>query len=42
MIGKGGGDQLVAEENKRLNAEFDAGINYKPNKADTLDGIGRE
>ena len=38
VIEKGGGDQLVAEENKRLNAEFDAGINYKPNKADTLDG----
>ena len=38
VIGKGGGDKLVAEENKRLNAEFDAGINYKPNKADTLDG----
>ena len=38
VIGKGGGDQLVAEENKRLNAEFDAGINYKPNKADWLEG----
>ena len=39
IISKGGGDQLVAEENERLKEEFDAGISYKPNKADTLDGI---
>ena len=39
IILKGGGDQLVAEENERLKEEFDAGISYKPNKADTLDGI---
>jgi len=37
-IEPGGGDLMVGEENARLNSEFDAGINYKPNKADTLDG----
>ena len=38
IIEPGGGDLMVGEENARLNSEFDAGINYKPNKADTLDG----
>ena len=38
IIEPGGGDLLVSEENARLNCEFEAGVNYKPNKADTLDG----
>ena len=38
IIEPGGGDLMVSEENDRLTSEFDAGVNYKPNKADTLDG----
>ena len=42
VIGKGGGDQLVAEENKRLNAEFDAGLTINLIKQIPLTEIGRE
>ena len=39
IIEAGSGDKMVAVENERLNKEFEAGVNYKPNKADTLDGL---
>ena len=38
IIEPGGGDLMVSKENARLSSEFDAGVNYKPNKAGTLDG----
>jgi 2-oxoglutarate dehydrogenase E1 component len=38
LIEAGGGDAMVAEQNAFLNQEFEAGVSYKPNKADWLDG----
>ena len=38
VIDLGVGDLMVSDENERLSREFEAGVNYKPNKADTLDG----
>jgi 2-oxoglutarate dehydrogenase E1 component len=38
LIEPGGGNAMVDEQNVHLNEEFEAGVNYKPNKADWLDG----
>jgi 2-oxoglutarate dehydrogenase E1 component len=38
LIEVGGGNAMVDEQNAYLNEEFQAGVNYKPNKADWLDG----
>mgnify|MGYP003325834576 FL=1 len=38
VIASGVGGLMVSNENERLSREFEAGVNYKPNKADTLDG----
>jgi 2-oxoglutarate dehydrogenase E1 component len=38
VVEPGGGDALVDQQNEHLNQEFEAGVSYKPNKADWLDG----
>ncbi len=38
IVESGGGEALVAAHNDYLNTEFEAGVSYKPNKADWLDG----
>ncbi len=38
VVAPGGGDALVEECNRGLAVEFEAGLGYKPNKADWLDG----
>ena len=38
VIEPGGGDAIVDEQIAYLNQEFEAGVSYKPNKADWLDG----
>ncbi len=39
VVEPGTGDQLVANQNHLLNTEFEAGVSYRPNKADWLDGV---
>src|SRR3546814_19288424 len=36
---EGEGDRLVEEQNAYLAQEFEAGLSYKPNKADWLEGM---
>src|SRR3546814_675013 len=38
VIAEGEGDRLVEEQNAYLAQEFEAGLSYKPNKADWLEG----
>ena len=38
VIPKGGGQVLVDENHAHLDREFEAGVGYRPNKADWLDG----
>ncbi|MEQ9183576.1 MAG: 2-oxoglutarate dehydrogenase E1 component [Thalassobaculaceae bacterium] len=38
VIPEGDGDRLVEEQNAYLAQEFEAGLSYKPNKADWLEG----
>ena len=38
VFAAGGGVAMVERQEASLNVEFEAGINYKPNKADWLDG----
>ena len=39
VVEPGTGDRLVADQNNLLNTEFEAGVSYRPNKADWLDGV---
>ena len=39
VIERGTGDYLVEEQNRYLATEFEAGVSYRPNKADWLDGM---
>ena len=39
IVEPGTGDRLVADQNTLLNTEFEAGVSYRPNKADWLDGV---
>ncbi len=39
VVEPGTGDRLVADQNQLLNTEFEAGVSYRPNKADWLDGV---
>ena len=39
VVEPGTGDRLVADQNTLLNTEFEAGVSYRPNKADWLDGV---
>ena len=41
VIASGVGGLMVSNENERLSREFEAGVNYKPNKADTLEVINK-
>ncbi|MCY4591214.1 MAG: 2-oxoglutarate dehydrogenase E1 component [Alphaproteobacteria bacterium] len=39
VVEPGTGDQLVTDQNHLLTTEFEAGVSYRPNKADWLDGV---